>query len=539
MGFLRQLSLIQKFLVVGGLLVLTIAGEMILSITRMGDVTESSQRIEQASIPVLNRAHQLKLSVVQVQQWLTDISATRGRDGLNDGFDEAAANAKVFHTLIDELKRLDPDNIARYQRMVPAFERYYAVGKKMAEAYVAEGPAGGNKMMAHFDEAAAAMTEEVDGFVQETQRLTNAELTEQNRIIASLRSGLVGASVLMVLILAFNVIVMRNALSPIPRIASAMREISDGDLTGPDITTRCRDEVGMLADDLNRMKQNLRGLVENVTDSASRVVSASSQLAAVTQQVSGGTERQLGDVDRIVTAMDEMSATVTDVARNADSAADAAHDADQQADGGQRAVVQVTGSIRGLAGDVERASEVIDTLGRESDNIGNILEVIRGIADQTNLLALNAAIEAARAGEQGRGFAVVADEVRTLASRTQQSTEEIQEMIQRLQNGARNAVEVMEQGRGQAERSVQEANEAGQRLEAITSAVSSITTMNREIATISGSQRGAADAMAERVSSIRVAAQESATGIEQVTSASMELQQLARELRSLADKFAL
>ena len=537
MAFLKNLTLIQKFMLAGGLLVFTIAGEMALSINRIGEVTESSQRIASQSIPVLNRAHQLKLTVVQVQQWLTDISATRGLDGLNDGFDEAAANAERFRTLIGELKRLDPDNAGRYDRMLPAFERYYATGRTMAEAYVAQGPEGGNKLMAQFDEAAAALADQVNDFVTAAQAESEAELSDQNRAASTLRSGLLGASVLMVLILGFNILVIRNALEPIPRIAAGLARIAGGDLTGEDVHTRCRDEIGMLADDLNAMKQNLREIINQVSDSSSRVVAAAAQMATVTDQVSAGAGRQMEDVERIVGSMDAMSGTVAEVARNAGSAADAAHEADEEAAGGKQAVARVTTSIRGLASDVERASEVINTLDQESENIGNILEVIRGIADQTNLLALNAAIEAARAGEQGRGFAVVADEVRTLASRTQKSTEEIQEMIQRLQSGARNAVEVMEQGRGQAERSVQEVAEADERLAAITTAVSSITDMNREIATIAEGQRNAADAMAGHVDSIRGAAQESATGIGQVSESSHELRRLADELSSLSVRF--
>ncbi|GAB6040044.1 methyl-accepting chemotaxis protein [Endothiovibrio diazotrophicus] len=539
MGFLKNLTLLQKFLLAGGLLVLTILGEMTLSVVRIGQVAESSQRVESSAIPILNRSHELKLAVVQVQQWLTDISATRGQDGLNDGFDEAAANAKRFHTLIDELKQLDPANRPRYEQMVPVFERYYQVGREMAEAYIAGGPAQGNQLMGRFDDAASALAKEVEQFVEAVHRTTDADLTRQHQATSALRDGLIGASVLMVLILALNVMVIRNALSPIPRIAAGLNRIAGGDLTGADVTTRCRDEIGMLADDLNAMKHNLREIIQRVASSSEQVVSATSQLATVTDQVRAGAGNQLNDVERIVGAMEEMGSTVTEVSHNADSAADAAHQADEAAAGGKQAMARVTGSIRNLAADVERAAEVINTLDQESENIGNILDVIRAIADQTNLLALNAAIEAARAGEQGRGFAVVADEVRTLASRTQKSTEEIQEMIQRLQSGARNAVEVMGEGRGQAERSVGEVNEADGQLGAITEAVSSITAMNRQIANLSSGQRTAADAMSEHVASIRRAAQESAGGIGQVADSSHELQRLAGELRTLASRFAL
>lgn len=212
---------------------------------------------------------------------------------------------------------------------------------------------------------------------------------------------------------------------------------------------------------------------------------------------------QLREVEQVVDAINTMTSTVNEVADNANTAARAARDANTEADSGQKVVDDVTQSIHSLADEVERAANAIQKLEADSESIGAILEVIRGIADQTNLLALNAAIEAARAGEQGRGFAVVADEVRTLAQRTQEATEEINDMIARLQEGSSNAVKVMAEGRKQAERSVEQASKAGESLSAITAAISSISEMNEQIAGAVESQTSAASSISYNLDQIR------------------------------------
>ncbi|WP_371265966.1 methyl-accepting chemotaxis protein [Pseudomonas sp. NFR16] len=245
----------------------------------------------------------------------------------------------------------------------------------------------------------------------------------------------------------------------------------------------------------------------------------------------------MAEIDLVATAVHEMTATAQDVARNATQAAQAANHADDAASQGMRIVHNTSNSISELAVEIGRAVGVVQTLAKDSENINAILTAIRGIAEQTNLLALNAAIEAARAGEQGRGFAVVADEVRNLAQKTQQATEEIQNMIQQLQNGTRQVVKVMEDSQSKTDESVGHAAEAAQALESITKAVSVINDMNNQIASAAEEQSAVADDINRNVINIGQVANEVAGGADESSQASAELTKLAEQQRRLINQF--
>jgi len=321
-------------------------------------------------------------------------------------------------------------------------------------------------------------------------------------------------------------------------LASMFRDVStgDGDLQRR-IDVKGSDGIDVLGRIFNGFIEKLQGIMSQIISDSSSLVGVASHLSNISASSSDSALQQQTQIEQVATAMNEMTATASEVAANARSAADAAQNAEGDVNAGMQIVGQTVSSINSLASEVERANDVIKTLQSDSESIGSVLDVIRGIAEQTNLLALNAAIEAARAGEQGRGFAVVADEVRTLASRTQQSTEEIQAMIEKLQSGANDAVNVMEESHIQAKNSVDQASNTGQALEKITTAVNTINQMNLEISNAAEQQTEVAHEIDVSLNKINQASHESVSNAGEASQESENLNQLASHLQEMMQQF--
>ena len=347
----------------------------------------------------------------------------------------------------------------------------------------------------------------------------------------------IGVLALILGLAAFSLLAKKIS-APICDAAKAMRDIAqgDGDLTCK-LKVEGNNEVALMAKGFNLFVDKMRATIIKVTDSTAQLAASAEEVSCITEQAAEGVRRQQSETEQVATAMNEMTATVQEVARHATDAADAARTADDQAHQGSQVVDDTINSIKNLANDVISTADVIGNLRVNSENIGSVLDVIKGIAEQTNLLALNAAIEAARAGEQGRGFAVVADEVRTLASRTQESTTEIEGMIEQLQAGTRQAGSAMDKSRIQAESSVEQAAKAGDSLAAITSAVSAITDMNTQIATAAEEQNAVAEEINRNIVNISQVVATTAEGAAQTSISSGELANLAGDLQGLVNQF--
>ncbi|AZE87104.1 Methyl-accepting chemotaxis sensor/transducer protein [Pseudomonas orientalis] len=332
--------------------------------------------------------------------------------------------------------------------------------------------------------------------------------------------------------------ITRQIIIPLNQTLKVAERVASGDLSH-NLESARQDELGQLQRAMQSMTLGLRELIGGISDGVTQIASAAEQLSAVTEQTSAGVNSQKIETDQVATAMNEMAATVQEVARNAEEASEAAVAADLQAREGDKVVGEAIAQIERLATEVGNSTLAMGDLKRESDKIGSVLDVIKSVAQQTNLLALNAAIEAARAGEAGRGFAVVADEVRSLAQRTQKSTEEIEELILGLQNGTQQVATIMDNSRGLTDSSVELTRRAGSALESITRTVSTIQAMNSQIATAAEQQSAVAEEINRSVLNVRDVSEQTSAASEETAASSAELARLGIYLQTLVGRFRI
>jgi len=363
----------------------------------------------------------------------------------------------------------------------------------------------------------------------------DADALRNSLIIMSALAGL--------LIAALIFLVLQRMLRPLGEIGQRMERLGEGDLSsgldlpGTDSTDPTRNEVQLLGRQVKQMIESLHRLVSDISRSMQALNGAAERVSQVASQTNEGVKNQQQETDQVASAISTLAGNSRTVAEQAADAASETRAADRKAAEGSAVVRNVVGSIESLAGEVEQSADIIARVEQESENIGSVLEVIGGIAEQTNLLALNAAIEAARAGEQGRGFAVVADEVRNLAQKTQESTTEINDMIQRLQTSTREAVAAMQAGRSKAQESVSRAGEAGSTLGEIARSTASVTTVTERIASSAGEQSAVAGDIILSVERIREIANTTASGADAMRAATGELQAVFEQLQQLIGRF--
>lgn len=371
-----------------------------------------------------------------------------------------------------------------------------------------------------------------------TQQLndTNKEATRQYSTAFTMVVTLLIIATVLTLLFAW---LLTNSITrPIASALKAAEEIAEGDLTRT-IHVDGTDEAGRLLTAMLKMQSKLRDTLQRISGSATQLASAAEELNAVTDESARGLSQQNNEIEQAATAVNEMTSAVEEVARNAVSTSEASKNATASASDGRDLVQETVSAIERMSGDVQSTATLIGNLADESRDIGKVLDVIRGLADQTNLLALNAAIEAARAGEAGRGFAVVADEVRALAHRTQQSTSEIERMIGSIQGGTEQAVNSMRSSTERAESTLNIAKGAGVALDTINSAVVEINERNLVIASAAEEQAQVAREVDRNLVNIRDLSTQSATGAHQTTAASSELSRLAVDLNGMVARFRL
>ena len=386
-------------------------------------------------------------------------------------------------------------------------------------------------------------SEAINKELNNLMRINGQQITEANQRASDMYSAAVKLVVFLLLLataltIACALLLTRSITQPIAQALEAAEAIAEGNLTRP-IKVDGSDEAGRLLQAMAKMQGKLRDTLQRISGSATQLASAAEELNCVTDESAKGLTQQNNEIEQAATAVNEMTSAVEEVARNAVSTSEASKNATASAGDGRDLVLETVSAIERMSGDVQSTATLIGNLAAESRDIGKVLDVIRGLADQTNLLALNAAIEAARAGEAGRGFAVVADEVRALAHRTQQSTSEIERMIGSIQGGTEQAVDSMRNSTERAESTLNIAKGAGLALDTINTAIVEINERNLVIASAAEEQAQVAREVDRNLVNIRDLSVQSATGASQTSSASNELSRLAVDLNSMVSRFSL
>ena len=398
--------------------------------------------------------------------------------------------------------------------------------------------AGGNE----YADKATPILDATNKVLGDLVTAVDLRLVEDEKTLASAHSSLnftMGITTLLGLVIGCIVAfwISRAISSSTSQVLARAEAISEGDLSGEELPTTSTDELGDLARAMNGMQKSLRDMITSVSASSERIATASEELSASASQQAAGAETQKDQTHQVATAMQEMSSTVQQVSENSNKASDASRKAADTARQGGSIVEDTLTKMRAIADSVGQTAKKVQELGKSSNQIGEIIGVIDDIADQTNLLALNAAIEAARAGEQGRGFAVVADEVRKLAERTSKATKEITQMIQSIQTETKSAVEAMESGTKQVELGVESTTQAGTSLHEIIKTSEQVGDMVMLIATAATEQASASDEINGNIEQIAKITQETAAGAGESAKAIHELSNLATDLQTLVSKF--
>ncbi|AIC19396.1 chemotaxis protein [Pseudomonas chlororaphis] len=511
------------------------------SLLEMRRMNEQSLEVDRNWLPSIVAANAVALTSTQIRTLTLRQLVVRDRsdveallDRINQLEEQLSAQQLVYEKL-----SIAPEEKAAYARYLDVKALYLKDQQRVLDlarqgrkdeaiAIVDGGP-----FLANAD----AMLKELLTVVEVNTHGGEAAAARSNEVFHS-AVGLVLAILAIVLVLTVGlaIVLTRSIVRPLGQAVEVAETIASGDLCHA-ISVTGNDEPARLLHALQRMQNSLRGTLQKIADSSSQLASAAEELHAVTEDSSKTLHQQSNELEQAATAVNEMTAAVEEVARNAVSTSEASRETDATAHHGRQQVQHTVDSIGDLADEVTRTCEQVEHLAVDVRNIGQVLEVIRSIAEQTNLLALNAAIEAARAGDAGRGFAVVADEVRALAHRTQQSTQEIESMINTIEEGTEGAVSAMRHSNERAHLTLEAARASGLALDQITQAITSINERNLVIASASEEQAQVAREVDRNLVNIRDLATQTSAGANQSNAASQDLSRLAVELNGLVTQF--
>ena len=539
---LRQLNIAPRAALGFALIAVLVALLGVFALGQMSSIRDSEVAVENRWLPSIRGGDEIRELMLRIRT----IS-------LRMALDQDPANIATYRGQMDTRDKELSEKIAAYDKLVDTAEgqQLYDQFKKTFAAYrtgIAQSftlAEQGKRdeltklllvdMKTVVDGSGKQLNDLADLFARQVaaESEKSAAHYETSRTIVTLFIALAALATV-----ALAMLLTRSIVRPLSSAVDAAESVAKGDLTRP-IETHGNDEVSRLLKALATMQQNLCETLRGISGSATQLATAADELSAVTVDSTQGLQEQNNEIEQAATAVNEMTAAVEEVARNAVSTSDATRQSSQSAQLGQERVSETASAINALASDVQNTGELVQSLANQSQDIGKVLDVIRAIAEQTNLLALNAAIEAARAGESGRGFAVVADEVRALAYRTQQSTQEIEQMVQGMRSGSSLALESMQASASRAASTLVLAERAGEALVTITASVHEIHERNLVIASAAEEQAQVAREVDRNLVNIRDLSVRSAAGADQTSASSHELSQLANALQGMVRRFQL
>ena len=537
---LRKMNIAPRALLGFALIGALMLGLGIFSLIQMGNIRQAGVAIEAMSVPSIKTLDELALLNLRMRTLAYRLVLNRDAQFQQDTQRQMDERNAQIDKIRDSYKALvegaqEQAAFDHYNQLLGQYRQLEARMRSLSQANRVDELRGliNRELFENAEQINKAMAELVRINTEQT-RATNETAANQYATAFALVIGLLVTATVLTLLCAF--LLTRSIVKPIDEALKAAEQVAEGDLTQV-IRAEGSDEAARLLRAMARMQDRLRDTLHLIAGSATQLASAAEELNCVTDESARGLQQQNNEIEQAATAVTEMTSAVEEVARNAVSTSEASSEASRSAGDGRDLVLETVGAIERMSADVQATATLVTRLATQSRDIGKVLDVIRGLADQTNLLALNAAIEAARAGEAGRGFAVVADEVRALAHRTQQSTSEIERMIASIQGGTEEAVSSMRTSTERAESTLNIARGAGLALDSIASAVAQINERNLVIASAAEEQAQVAREVDRNLVNINDLSVQTATGARQTSVASADLSRLAVDLNSLVARF--
>lgn len=503
------------------------------------EIESSNQQNVRKHQPMIHNSYQLQIAVIQVQQWLTDISATRGLDGLNDGFDEAEKSFFIAKKALSNLVKLDPENSTSYQAMIPKLETYYTTGKSMAQSYIDKGPAGGNQLMASFDSTAESLTEGMESLISLIQVNAEAGAYKQSTAIGSIQTATAWISIgLFITTILLGLFIFRVIIGPINHLSLMVQNLAqgEGDLTQR-IDANGKDELSELAQAINAFVARVDIMVSQMTHSIIRLIPMANELSDTNQQISESSKEHRSQSQKVGASMQQAMISAKEVADLVTQISNSAEGSVNMLDTGQQVAQETIGGMDQLSQELSSANDAILVLKSDSESIESVISTINSISEQTNLLALNAAIEAARAGEAGRGFAVVADEVRNLASRTKDSTHQVQSMIQSIQQKTLSVSDAMDKGMQSTASNIELVNKTSCALKDVGQLITEINQSSTLISSATQLQNDSFQSVLENVHTMEEHSESSFCDLENNFNFGTDLNKLSAKLQGMVSSF--